>query len=189
MGIVLASGSPRRLELLKMIGLEDIRVIADTSDEVIIPGLPPVEQVCRLSLQKACNVGHLCSGEDIIIAADTLVYICGKPLGKPNSESAAAAMLAELSGRMHSVYTGVTLIRGAKHMTAAERTDVYFRDISDREIEMYVKTGEPVDKAGAYAAQGRAAIFIERIEGEFFNVIGLPVCRLVKMLKKYGVEL
>jgi len=187
MNIVLASGSPRRLELLKMIGLEDFRVIADTSDEELSPGLSPEEQVCRLSLQKAQNVGRLCGGDDIIIAADTLVYLGDKPLGKPDSESDAIMMLTELSGRMHSVYTGVTVIKGDKQMTAAERTDVYFRDVTGKEIAAYVKTGEPMDKAGSYAAQGRAAIFIERIDGEFFNVMGLPLCRLVTMLKEFNV--
>ena len=189
MSIVLASGSPRRRELLKMIGLEDFRIIADTSDEEISPGLSPEEQVCSLSLQKAQNVGRLCGADDIIIAADTLVYLGDKPMGKPVSESDAVVMLAELSGRMHSVYTGVTLIKGNKQMTAAERTDVYFRDVSENEIAAYVKTGEPMDKAGSYAAQDRAAIFIERIDGEFFNVMGLPLCRLVTMLKEFGVIL
>ena len=189
MSIVLASGSPRRYELLKMIGLEDFKVIADPTDEEMSPGLSPEEQVSRLSLQKAGNVSHLCKKDDIIIGADTLVYLGTEPLGKPDGEYEAVQMLTKLSGRMHSVYTGVTLLKGDSHITAAVRTDVYFRKISDKEIYEYVKTGEPFDKAGAYAAQSRAAVFIERIEGEFFNVIGLPVCRLVLMLRDFGVDI
>ena len=187
MNIVLASGSPRRFELLKLMDIEDFKVIADTSDEHLTPGLSPEEQVIALSLQKAQNVAVLCSKDDVIIAADTIVYLDDEPMGKPTSNSDAEMMLKKLSGRKHSVYTGVTLLSGDRHVSVAERTDVYFREISDNEISAYVKTGEPVDKAGSYAAQGRAAVFIERIEGEFFNVIGLPVCRLGIMLKEFGV--
>jgi len=186
MNIVLASGSPRRLELLSKIGIEDFKVIADTSEEVITPGLLPEEQVIKLSLQKAGNVALKCSKDDIIIAADTIVYLGNKPLGKPDSNSEAVEMLRALSGRKHSVYTGVTLLKENKHISHAERTDVSFREISDSEIISYIETGEPMDKAGSYAAQGRAAVFIERIEGDFFNVMGLPLCKLSQMLKEFG---
>ena len=189
MSIVLASGSPRRLELLRMIGITDFKVIVDTSDEDITPGLSPEEQVKTLALQKARNVARSCDKDDLIIAADTLVYLEDEPLGKPDSPLGAESMLRKLSGRVHSVYTGVTLSKGDTDLTAAERTDVYFREISDKEIRAYVKTGEPMDKAGSYAAQGYAAVFIERIEGEFFNIIGFPLCRLVLMLKDFGVTL
>jgi len=187
MSIVLASGSPRRYELLKMIGIKDFKVIADTSGEYITPGLSPEEQVNRLSLQKAQNVALSCSKDELIIAADTLVYLDNEPLGKPDSRNDAKVMLRKLSGRMHSVYTGVTLLQDGSYISCAEKTDVYFREISDNEIAAYVETGEPMDKAGSYAAQGGAAIFIERIEGEFFNVMGLPLCRLSIMLKDFGV--
>ena len=189
MGIVLASGSPRRLELLKMIGLKDFEVIADVSDEVITTGLLPEEQVIKLSLQKAKNVARACKKEDTIIAADTLVYLDGEPLGKPESRPDAVMMLRKLSGRVHSVYTGITLMRNDTHVSDAERTDVSFREISDNEIHKYVETGEPMDKAGSYAAQGGAAVFIKRIEGDFFNVMGLPLCRLSLMLKDFGITL
>jgi len=188
MGIILASGSPRRLELLKMIGLTSFKVIADLSEEIITPGLLPEEQVKKLSLQKAQNVSAMCDKDDIIIAADTLVYLNDEPLGKPSSQAEATKMLQKLSGKKHSVYTGVTLQRGDTQTTNAEKTDVYFRRISDDEIAAYVKTGEPMDKAGSYAAQGGAAVFIERIEGDFFNVMGLPLCRLSKMLRDYGIK-
>jgi len=187
MNIVLASGSPRRLELLKKIGIDDFTVIVDTSEEVIIPGLSPDEQVVRLSLQKARNVALKCNKDDIIIAADTIVYLEEKPLGKPDSQTDAKNMLKALSGRKHSVYTGVTLLNGDKYVSHAEKTDVWFREISDSEINAYVETGEPMDKAGSYAAQGRAAVFVERIKGDFFNVMGLPLCKLSQMLKEFGV--
>ena len=189
MGIVLASGSPRRFELLRMIGLTDFAVIPDTSEEEMLPGLSPEQTVCAIALRKADNVSLLCGTDDIIIAADTLVYLDGRPFGKPGSTEAATAMLRELSGRVHTVYTGVALLKGEVKVTASEKTDVYFREISDREIDAYVKSVEPMDKAGAYAAQGLGSVFIERIEGDFYNVIGLPLCRLSKMLKEINIEL
>jgi len=189
MNIVLASGSPRRYELLKMIGIENFIVIPDTSGEEITPGLPPDEQVKKLANEKARNVSRVCSKDDIIIAADTLVYLDGEPLGKPESRSDAAIMLSRLSNRHHTVYTGVTLLRDGVDITCAEKTKVYFREISPDEISAYIKTDEPMDKAGAYAAQGRGALFIKRIEGDFFNVMGFPLCRLSTMLKDFGVTL
>ena len=188
MNIVLASGSPRRLELLKMVGVNDFKVIADTSDEIITPGLSPEEQVNKLSLKKAQNVSSLCGKDDLIIAADTLVYLGDEPLGKPETKADAMEMLQKLSGQKHSVYTGVTLLKGETQISKAEKTDVYFREISNNEIKEYVKTGEPMDKAGSYAAQGGAAVFIKRIEGDFFNVMGLPLCSLSIMLKEFGVK-
>jgi septum formation protein len=187
LGIVLASGSPRRIELLKMIGLEDFKVIPDTSDEHLTPGLSPDEQVNKLALQKAENVSFSCDKDDVIIAADTLVYLGGEPLGKPESRLDAEVMLGKLSGRKHTVYTGIALLRSDTHVTCTEKTDVYFRKISPGEIAAYAETDEPMDKAGSYAAQGRGALFVERIEGDFFNIMGLPLCRLFLMLKDFGV--
>jgi len=189
MGIVLASGSPRRRELLKMIGIEDFRIVADESEEFMRQGLSPEQTVCEIATAKAKNVSFLCGICDTIIAADTLVYLDGKPLGKPCSPDDAAAKLRSLSGKMHTVYTGLALLRGSKHAAGAEVTNVYFREISDVEISAYVKTREPMDKAGAYGAQGLGAVFIERIEGDFFNVMGLPLCRLSVMLKEFGITL
>jgi septum formation protein len=187
LGIVLASGSPRRFELLKMIGAGDFRVIPDDGDEEITPGLSPGQTVCKIALEKAMNVSRLCDGTDLIIAADTLVYLDGLPIAKPSCPDEAASMLRALSGRRHTVYTGVALIKGETHVTGAEKTDVFFRDIAESEISAYVKTGESMDKAGAYGAQGRGAVFIERIEGDFFNVMGLPLCRLSVMLRDFGI--
>lgn len=189
MNIVLASGSPRRYELLKMIGIADFKVIADPSEELIDPGLSPEEQVKKLSLQKARNVADKCSENDLIIAADTLVYLENEPLGKPDSHSDAEDMLKKLSGKKHSVYTGVSLLKGNAHITNAEKTDVYFRELTGSEIKAYVTTGEPMDKAGAYAVQGNAAVFVTRIEGDYYNIMGLPLCRLSIMLKEFGVIL
>ena len=172
-----------------MVGIKDFRVIADTSDEIITPGLSPEEQVSTLSLQKAQNIAYLCKKDDIIIAADTLVYLGNEPLGKPESRSDAKRMLRKLSGEKHSVYTGVTLLRNKSHISEVEKTEVFFRNISDNEINIYTETDEPMDKAGAYAVQGGAAVFIERIEGDYYNIMGLPLCRLSIMLKEYGVEL
>ena len=141
MKIVLASGSPRRFDLLKMIGIEDFEVIADTDDEVITAGLSPELTVCKIALQKAKNVSKQCDYDDLIIAADTLVYIDGLPLGKPRDRAEAEEMLEILSGRMHTVYTGIALQRNDVHITGAEMTDVYFRELSPFEIARYVKTG------------------------------------------------
>jgi septum formation protein len=170
-----------------MIGIKDFKVIPDTSDEEITPGLSPEQQVCKLALQKAENVSLLCGEDDVIIAADTLVYLDGEPLGKPESRSDAEVMLGKLSGRKHSVYTGVTLLRNGAHVTCTEKTDVFFREISADEISAYAETDEPMDKAGSYAAQGRGAVFVERIEGDFFNVMGLPLCRLSILLRDLEV--
>ena len=184
MALVLGSGSPRRLELLRMIGFEDFKVIADTSEEEITPGLSPEQTVCEIALKKARNVSLLCEKDDIILAADTLVYLDGQPIGKPMDAEDAAAILRRLSGRRHTVYTGIALLRGCSHLTDVEMTDVFFREISDEEISAYIDTGEPMDKAGAYGVQGLAAVFIKRIEGDFFNVMGLPLCRLHAMLQR-----
>jgi septum formation protein len=189
MGIVLASGSPRRLELLQMIGLTDFKVIPDTSKEEMDLNLSPEQTVCAIALKKASNVSRLCENDDMIIAADTLVYLGGRPIGKPAGPEDAAWMLKELSGRKHTVYTGIVVLKDGTHITATEKTDVFFRGISDSEISAYVESGEPMDKAGAYAAQGRGAVFVERIEGDFFNVMGLPLCRLVMLLRGFGVTL
>ena len=187
MRIVLASGSPRRRELLSMIGIEDFVVIPAEGEENVSPSLSPEQTVGSIALCKAKNVSQFCDDDDIIIAADTLVYLDGRPLGKPDSPENAEAMLRELSGRRHTVFTGVALLRGDVNMTDVVSTDVYFREISDGEISAYVNSGEPMDKAGAYGAQGRGSIFVERIEGEFFNVMGLPLCRLSILLKEFGV--
>jgi len=188
MGIILASGSPRRQELLRLIGLDEFTVLPDTAEEEIVPGQTPGQTVSGIAFQKAKNVSLLCGEDDIIIAADTLVYLDGRPIAKPGSPHEAEDMLKSLSGRRHTVYTGVVILQGGIHITGVEKTEVFFRVISDEEIKAYVRTGEPMDKAGAYGVQGRGAIFVEKIIGDFFNIMGLPLCRLSLMLKNFGVH-
>jgi len=187
--IVLASGSPRRYELLKMIGLENFEVMPDMEDEILCTGLTPEHTVCKTALSKAKNVAKRCEETDLIIAADTEVFLGTKPFGKPKDSDDAIHMLKTLSGKKHTVYTGIALVCGSTIVTGAETTSVYFRNLSDSEIRKYVQTGDPLDKAGAYGVQGRGAVFIDRLEGDFFNVMGLPVCRLTTMLRSFGVSI
>ena len=147
------------------------------------------EAVMAISRAKAAEVAEQCSGEDVIIAADTVVCLDGDILGKPHSEAEAEEMLSRLSGREHEVYTGVTVMRGGETPCGVERTAVRFRALTAAEIRSYVATGEPMDKAGAYGAQGVASLFVEGITGDFFNVMGLPMCRLGRMLNELDVSL
>lgn len=186
--IILASASPRRRQLLTMLGLE-FEVRPAQGEEFLPDGISPEEAVMRLSAQKARSVAKECAPEDVVIGADTIVWQGGRILGKPKDTQDAARMLSALSGNTHTVYTGVTVIKGNAVLSGAEETKVRFRRLSGAEIDAYIKTGEPMDKAGAYGAQGLAALFVEGIEGDFFNVMGLPVCRLGKLLKEVGVTL
>ncbi len=188
MGIVLASASPRRRELLVMMGISDFEVVPADVDEAV-PALPPEEAVTFIARQKARRVAETRLKTDLVIAADTLVYLDGEALGKPETEREARNMLRRLSGAKHTVYTGVAVISSGRETAFAEKTDVYFSPMRDEEIEAYINTGEPMDKAGAYGAQGKGAVFIRRIEGDFFNVVGLPVCRLATELRGFGQEL
>ena len=170
-----------------MIGIDDFEVRPDTAEEVLCKADSPERSVCNTALTKAKNVSKHYDKDTLIIAADTEVYLDGQPFGKPTDENDAKDMLRRLAGKKHTVYTGVALMRGDNIVTGAEATEVYFRDISDSEIKEYIATGEPMDKAGAYGAQGRGAVFVERLEGDFFNVMGLPVCRLSVMLSDLGI--
>ncbi len=189
MKLILASASPRRKGLLEMLGLRDFAIVPARGEEKTEAGLSPAETVCALSLQKAREVAESSDSETLILAADTVVSVDGTILGKPANEEEAFSMLSLLSGREHEVFTGLCLLRGGRWETAYERTTVRFRPLSEREIEAYIATGEPMDKAGAYGAQGVGALFVEGISGDFFNVVGLPLCRLSKMLEKMGVSL
>lgn len=188
MEIILASGSPRRKELLTQIGVRDYRIVVSDVDEEIDRGTPPDRMVEELSRRKAEAV-RACVGEDaLIIAADTVVSLEGEVLGKPRDETDAFRMLSALSGNRHQVYTGFTVLRGSESVTEHEMTDVSFRELEEREIEDYIATGEPMDKAGAYGIQGVGAVLITGIEGDYFNVMGLPVCRLSRVLARFGVD-
>ncbi len=186
MSIILASKSPRRQELLKLLGLEFTVHTADI-DEHMDPSLPPEQEVARVSAEKARAVAKNCAEEDIIISADTIVVIDGQILGKPKSEADAIRMLNLLSGRRHEVMTGLTVLSGGQSQTRVVRTGIEFRRLTDREIDAYVATGEPMDKAGAYGIQGRASIFVSHLDGDYFCVMGLPVCTLTQMLRERGV--
>ena len=187
MDLILASASPRRRELMEHVGL-GFQVIPARGPETPPVGLDAGETAAALSLAKAAEVAEDWPGS-IVIGADTVVEIDGEILGKPRDGADAARMLRLLSGRAHSVYTGVTVIKGETRLTRYERTRVYFRPLTDREIGAYIATGEPMDKAGAYGYQGLACLFVERIEGDYFNVVGLPLCLLGQMLAELGVIL
>ena len=188
MDIILASQSPRRRELLERMGVRDFRVVTPDIDEHMDRELPPEELVRRISLEKALAVQEQEGNTSIIIAADTVVALDGAVLGKPADELEAFKMLSTLSGCRHQVYTGVTVLRGEERYTVSEETTVTFRELSAEEIDRYIATGEPMDKAGAYGIQGYGALLVEGIEGDYFNVVGLPVCRLGRMLARFGVD-
>ncbi len=195
MAIVLASASPRRKELMEQFCGKDLVIFPAEGEEVVSDNVGPGETVEALARGKAQEVAARLRAEgagnreDIVIGADTIVWHEGRIFGKPHSREEAAAMLRSLSGCTHEVYTGVSLIYGDRELTEHEKTAVTFRVMTEKEILDYIATGEPMDKAGAYGAQGLGALFVSSIEGDFFNVIGLPLCRLGLMLKKTGVEL
>ena len=187
MKVILASGSPRRRELREMLGVPGLTVIPARGEEKAPEGLPPGELVMALASAKGHEVAQGRDPEDVIVAADTVVWANGTVFGKPKTEAQAAEMLTVLSGSGHEVYTGVSVLRGGHEELAYEVSRVYFRPLEPDEIRRYIATGEPMDKAGAYGAQGLGALFVEKIDGDFFNVMGLPLCRLGGMLKKQGV--
>lgn len=188
MSIVLASGSPRRRELMEMLDVKDLVIIPAKGEEKPPEGAGPGELVMALASAKAREVAAARAAGDTVIGADTIVWVDGRVLGKPHSEQEAGQMLRLLSGNVHEVYTGVCLIKDGEESCQFDVTRVRFRPLSEREIAAYIKTGEPMDKAGAYGAQGKAALFVQSIEGDFFNVMGLPLCMLGEMLKQRGVE-
>lgn len=188
MRIVLASQSPRRRELLERMGITHFDILPARGEEHADPSLPPHLLVEELARQKAMEIAARVGRDDLVIAADTVVAIDGQVLGKPRSREHAMEMLRDLSGREHHVYTGFTLCRGNEVVTGHEDTAVRFRPLTDEEIAAYVDTGEPMDKAGAYGIQGRGCVLVEGIRGDYYNVVGLPVCRLAQALLPFGVN-
>ena len=186
--IVLASGSPRRQELLQRIGVTDFDIRVPETEETYPDGLKPQEIVEYISREKADAAAKLCSGDEIVITADTMVFLDEARLGKPADEADALRMLTALQGRRHMVCTGVTVRQGGRSITESESTEVYFRPATEAELRGYIATGEPMDKAGAYGVQGKGALLVERLNGDFFNVMGLPVLRLSRMLGQFGVS-
>ena len=188
MRIILASQSPRRRELLERMGISQFDVIPAKGEERSDPNLTPEQLVEELSRQKAAEIAadH---PDALIIAADTVVAVDGSVLGKPHSREDAQDMLKRLSGREHTVYSGLTVCWQGRSVTQHEATAVRFRPLSQVDIANYVSTGEPMDKAGAYGIQGVAALFITRLEGDFYNVMGLPLCALTLQLRRLGVKI
>ncbi len=186
--IILASASPRRKELLSQIGVT-FEIVKAEGEEHITSSVP-TEVVKELSMQKAREVAAKCDGS-IIIGADTVVSIEGQILGKPKDKADAIRMLQLLQGKKHQVITGVTVLfqDGTKLLSFAEVTDVHLYPMTNAQIEHYIATGEPMDKAGAYGIQGRFAVYVRGIEGDYNNVVGLPVGRLYQEILSKGIDL
>lgn len=187
--IILASSSPRRKELLKQLIGDNFLVYFSSYGESTFPGLAPEELLMKHSIEKARDVAkHFNSG--LIISADTGVVCGDEILGKPQSPERAEEMLMRLNGQKIRVITGLTVLDldAGKEISEFESTFVWITKMSREHISAYIKTGEPLDKAGAFAAQGKGAVFVERIEGDFFNVVGFPLFRLTKIMEKFGVS-
>ena len=186
--IVLASASPRRQELLRRMGITEFDVRVPETEEAYPEGLSPRQIVEYISREKADAAAKRCTSEEIVITADTMVFLDDQRLGKPADEADALRMLTSLQGRHHTVCTGITVRQGGRSLTESESTEVYFRPATEAELRGYIATGEPMDKAGAYGIQGMGALLVEKINGDFFNVMGLPVLRLSRMLSRFGVS-
>jgi len=201
--IVLASKSPRRQELLKNIGITEFDIRVPEADESYPAGLTPQQVVEHISRVKAEAAASLCAEDEIVITADTMVFLDDARLGKPADEADALRMLTALQGRRHIVCTGVTVRRGSESITECETTEVLFRTASEAELRGYIATGEPMDKtrgpirnrpiwadkAGGYGIQtpeGRS--FVKEIRGDYYNVVGLPLKRLARMLREFGID-
>lgn len=186
--IILASGSPRRRELLLQAGLK-FEVEPSSYKEEMGLDMEPEDLAKYLSQKKAIEVAKK-HKDSIIIGADTFIVFEGELIGKPKTKEEAKEMLKKLSGKAHSVITGFTIIDTGLNKTVSDfaETKLFFRDISDEEINSYVETGEPLDKAGAYAIQGLGGIFVQRIEGDYYNIVGLPLSKVVERLKDFGIS-
>ena len=185
MNLILASQSPRRRELLALLGLPFSVRVADV-DETMDPSRDPAAEVARVSRLKA--EAAAATQEETVIAADTIVVCNGEVLGKPRDEADAFRMLRMLSGHVHQVMTGLTVRQGDTVRTHTEITDVHFRVLSDDEIRSYIQSGDPFDKAGSYGIQSGGAVFVERISGDYYNVVGLPVCSLYQILREFRLR-
>lgn len=189
--IILASTSPRRKELLEKTGTYFIVEVSNYKEDMNL-NLKPLELAKELSRGKAEAVAKNHKDEDVlIIGADTFVVLNNKILGKPHTSEKAKEMIKEMSGRVHTVITGFTIInaQSGKRISKAVESKVYFRKLTDEEIDAYVRTGEPLDKAGAYAIQEAGSVLIEKIEGDYTNIVGLPLPALIGELKNFGIKL
>lgn len=182
--LVLASQSPRRKELLEQLGYT-IQTVASHVDESVDETLSPEEIVQQLSLRKAKS-----TAEDYpnhyVIGADTIVYLDGKVFGKPQNENEAFQMLKQLSGKTHEVFTGVSVIYRHQQQTFVEKASVTFWELTDDEVASYIRTGEPLDKAGAYGIQGKGALLVKKVNGDYYTIVGLPISRLYRCLNDMG---
>ncbi len=185
--IVLASASPRRQELLQRMGITEFDIRVPEAEETYPEGLSPRQIVEYISREKADAAVKLCGADEIVITADTMVFLDDARLGKPTDEADALRMLTALQGRHHTVCTGVTVRQGDHTVTESEETEVIFRPATQRELLAYIATGEPMDKAGAYGIQGKGSLLVEGIRGDFFNVMGLPLLRLSRMLEQFAI--
>lgn len=185
--VILASASPRRAELLTQVGIV-FTIVASSIDETVEPGLPPVEFAQRLALQKAAAVAAEQSGADVVIGADTIVVLDQQILGKPKDAEDASRMLEMLSGQAHEVITGWGIVdpKGGREISGVSRSRVNFYPLDQGTIVRYVATGEPLDKAGAYAIQGKAGLFVKSIEGDYAAIVGLSISALGQALRQFG---
>ena len=187
MKIILASKSPRRKEILENLGIEFEIVTADTDESSDVTDPESLVQI--LAIRKGKAVKDLCGDDDtLIISCDTVVCLEGNILGKPHSETEAKLMLQCLSGRSHTVLSGLSLFYNGKTISGVDKTEVYFANMPESFIDSYVASGDPMDKAGAYAVQGKTALYIDKIDGCYFNVVGLPVRLLAKLLHQLGLD-
>lgn len=191
-GLILASKSPRRKEILQNAGL-DFEIIVSHTDESVPAGTLPFDAVMQISQRKAQAVKNVLGDKaknKIILSADTVVVIDNEIIGKPKDQEDAFSILSRLSGKRHVVYTGFTIIKDDFLYSDFESTNVYFRQLSDREIMSYIKSGEPMDKAGAYGIQHKGALLVNKIHGDYFNVVGLPINKIaVTFYEKLGINL
>lgn len=186
MQLILSSQSPRRKALMELFHIPFAVRVADI-DETMDAAKSPFDEVARVSRMKAEAIPH--GPEDVVVAADTVVVCDGQILGKPCDEADALRMLELLSGREHQVMTGLTVLRGDRCIVCTEVTQIHFRKLTRREILSYIRSGDPMDKAGAYGIQGGAALFVDWLSGDYYNVMGLPVCRLGQILREIAPEL
>jgi septum formation protein len=184
--LYLASASPRRRELLEQIGVP-LQVLRCEVDETALPGEAPATYVERIAMAKALAATALVGAVDTVLAADTAVVLDHHILGKPADRAGSEQMLRMLSGRMHQVMTCVVVARGSEVRRVRVDTRVWFRTLSDSEISQYWETGEPVDKAGSYGIQGLGAVFVERLEGSYSGVVGLPLAETAALLDQFGI--
>ncbi|MBQ0135345.1 MAG: septum formation inhibitor Maf [Oscillospiraceae bacterium] len=192
MELVLASKSPRRIEILRNVGYDFKVTPADFDEGTVDLTVDPVLGVKQLAKGKASAVFNTLPETSkistVVLGADTIVVCDGEVMLKPKDELDAHRMLKRLSGDTHQVYTAVSLITASETKTFVEKTDVYFYDLSDEEIDAYIKTGEPMDKAGAYGIQGKGCFLVKKIDGDYFNVVGLPISSVMRQLKNIGLD-